>query len=210
MADQLSDSLATVRSSSGDDIIIGDSLQTSQYAVTFDLRTTIIIGFSVSLFFCVVYHILCSFFYRLIDTRIYHHRDVNVEEGTDLMPVDGDTSRSQHQVALFQALVLSNMQAWVMVGALMEDSSEEVDESRGEILRAMQKLPALVKYGSEHNNENNEVTRNCMDCVICLEDFKVGELCQVFPRCNHVFHSSCIDCWLATKLTCPTCRGCIT
>jgi hypothetical protein len=44
-------------------------------------------------------------------------------------------------------------------------------------------------------------------CVICLEEFKDGEWCRVFPQCNHEFHVPCIDAWLRRpNLTCPVCR----
>lgn len=226
MADEIPDSLP-LASNVNDDFGNYNLLQTYKYTITFDIPTSVIIGFSLTLFFCILYHILYSLFYWLIGTRmIYYPRDV--EEGTSLTTTAsasasasafysnyGDdpssSSSSSHHVAIFQALVHSNLQAWLMVGALMEESSSESvvvveEEKRGERLRVSKKLPPLVKYGSQ---QDHHVIRNCgreEDCAICLEDFKVGEWCQVFPACNHVFHSDCIDCWLAGKLTCPTCR----
>ena len=47
------------------------------------------------------------------------------------------------------------------------------------------------------------------DCVICLEDFKLGDQCRVFLNCNHGFHKACIDRWLALDFHCPLCRGSI-
>ncbi|KAK8706196.1 hypothetical protein V6N13_049771 [Hibiscus sabdariffa] len=47
------------------------------------------------------------------------------------------------------------------------------------------------------------------ECVICLEGFEDDEMCRVFPVCNHVFHSGCLDSWLRNHLTCPICRNCI-
>ncbi|XP_059441805.1 probable E3 ubiquitin-protein ligase ATL44 [Corylus avellana] len=44
-------------------------------------------------------------------------------------------------------------------------------------------------------------------CAICLGDFKDGEWCRVFPRCNHEFHVPCIDAWLERNLNCPVCRN---
>ncbi|KAI4324006.1 hypothetical protein L6164_023573 [Bauhinia variegata] len=45
------------------------------------------------------------------------------------------------------------------------------------------------------------------ECAICLEDFKNGESVQAFPKCNHVFHPTCINTWLLVgKFTCPYCR----
>lgn len=44
-------------------------------------------------------------------------------------------------------------------------------------------------------------------CAICLESLQNSQLCRAFPVCNHVFHAPCIDPWLITRLTCPTCRA---
>ncbi|XP_066357949.1 RING-H2 finger protein ATL74-like [Miscanthus floridulus] len=44
------------------------------------------------------------------------------------------------------------------------------------------------------------------DCVICLGEFDDGDKVCVLPRCRHGFHVHCIDPWLATHPSCPTCR----
>ncbi|KAH7668341.1 Zinc finger RING/FYVE/PHD-type protein [Dioscorea alata] len=45
------------------------------------------------------------------------------------------------------------------------------------------------------------------DCVICLSDFAAGDHVRVLPSCGHGFHVKCIDAWLASKPSCPTCRA---
>jgi len=45
------------------------------------------------------------------------------------------------------------------------------------------------------------------DCAICLGEFDDGERVRVLPRCHHGFHVQCIDLWLATHPSCPTCRN---
>ncbi|XWS44768.1 hypothetical protein CRYUN_Cryun15aG0076200 [Craigia yunnanensis] len=47
-------------------------------------------------------------------------------------------------------------------------------------------------------------------CVICLSEFAPGELLQILPKCNHGFHTRCIDKWLSSHTSCPTCRHCLT
>jgi len=49
-------------------------------------------------------------------------------------------------------------------------------------------------------------------CVVCLCDYEVGEELRVlrfffffFQRCEHHFHSECVDLWLARNKTCPLC-----
>ncbi|XP_044417196.1 probable E3 ubiquitin-protein ligase ATL44 [Triticum aestivum] len=46
-------------------------------------------------------------------------------------------------------------------------------------------------------------------CAICLADLATGEELRVLPRCGHSFHVACVDAWLRTCATCPTCRAAI-
>ncbi|KAK1432347.1 hypothetical protein QVD17_09243 [Tagetes erecta] len=45
------------------------------------------------------------------------------------------------------------------------------------------------------------------ECVICLGDFSKGERVKILPKCNHGFHVRCIDKWLGSHSSCPTCRN---
>ncbi|XP_044962140.1 probable E3 ubiquitin-protein ligase ATL44 [Hordeum vulgare subsp. vulgare] len=45
------------------------------------------------------------------------------------------------------------------------------------------------------------------ECVICLAEFTEGEGLRVLPRCGHRFHVACVDAWLRTCATCPSCRA---
>ncbi|PWA52928.1 Zinc finger, RING/FYVE/PHD-type [Artemisia annua] len=44
------------------------------------------------------------------------------------------------------------------------------------------------------------------ECPICLAEFMDGEKVRVLPQCNHGFHVRCIDVWLGSHASCPTCR----
>lgn len=47
------------------------------------------------------------------------------------------------------------------------------------------------------------------ECVICLSEFTLGERVRILPKCNHGFHVRCIDKWLNSHSSCPTCRHCL-
>ncbi|XVF58722.1 hypothetical protein PTKIN_Ptkin07bG0089400 [Pterospermum kingtungense] len=70
--------------------------------------------------------------------------------------------------------------------------------------KAIKAFPT-VKYTSELRLPGLDTA-----CVICLSDFAAGERLRILPNCNHGFHSRCIDKWLGSHNSCPTCRHCLT
>ncbi|KAJ4881863.1 RING-H2 finger protein ATL78 [Raphanus sativus] len=47
------------------------------------------------------------------------------------------------------------------------------------------------------------------ECVICLSEFVSEERVKLLPTCHHGFHVGCIDKWLGSHSSCPTCRHCL-
>lgn len=45
-----------------------------------------------------------------------------------------------------------------------------------------------------------------IDCPICLAEFVDGEKIRVLPECCHSFHVNCIDAWVISNPSCPSCR----
>ncbi|KAL6224366.1 hypothetical protein ACLB2K_003221 [Fragaria x ananassa] len=44
------------------------------------------------------------------------------------------------------------------------------------------------------------------ECAICLGEFAEGDEIRALPQCGHVFHVGCIDTWLGSHSSCPSCR----
>ncbi|XP_057465843.1 RING-H2 finger protein ATL17-like [Actinidia eriantha] len=54
--------------------------------------------------------------------------------------------------------------------------------------------------------EVGEKGKSSLECAVCLESFKVGDVCRLLPQCKHSFHVQCIDSWLLKTAVCPICR----
>ncbi|XP_044947668.1 RING-H2 finger protein ATL74-like [Hordeum vulgare subsp. vulgare] len=63
--------------------------------------------------------------------------------------------------------------------------------------RVLRSLPVEV-YGSGEDIDDV--------CAICLSEFVDGEKVRVLPLCGHGFHVHCVDAWLVSHGSCPTCR----
>ncbi|XP_061372844.1 RING-H2 finger protein ATL80-like [Gastrolobium bilobum] len=63
------------------------------------------------------------------------------------------------------------------------------------VLRSLPKLTATAESAVKF-----------ADCAICLTEFAAGDEIRVLPQCGHGFHVSCIDAWLRSHSSCPSCR----
>ena len=59
--------------------------------------------------------------------------------------------------------------------------------------------------GRQSDSEDGGDDLNLPQCSVCIGDFEEGEMLRQLP-CQHVFHQSCIDPWMASHSTCPNCR----
>lgn len=57
------------------------------------------------------------------------------------------------------------------------------------------------------NVKGLKIGKGTLACAVCLNEFEDEETLRLIPDCNHVFHPSCIDVWLASHSTCPLCRA---
>lgn len=67
--------------------------------------------------------------------------------------------------------------------------------------KSIEALPSII-YGKS-------MPQLATECAICLAEFSEGEGVRVLPSCNHGFHMDCVDKWLRSHSSCPTCRQCL-
>ncbi|CAI8590127.1 unnamed protein product [Vicia faba] len=81
-----------------------------------------------------------------------------------------------------------------------DNTTASVTTTRGLDVSVIAKLP-LFLYSPETHPEN------ATECAVCLSEFEPGETGRVLPKCNHSFHTECIDMWFHSHSTCPLCRA---
>eukprot|EP00419_Tripos_fusus_P044398 CAMPEP_0172820114 /NCGR_PEP_ID=MMETSP1075-20121228/15043_1 /TAXON_ID=2916 /ORGANISM="Ceratium fusus, Strain PA161109" /LENGTH=432 /DNA_ID=CAMNT_0013660737 /DNA_START=552 /DNA_END=1847 /DNA_ORIENTATION=+ len=74
-------------------------------------------------------------------------------------------------------------------------------------IEAMERELANCRPRIIGNSETGEAEQDSNKiCSVCLAGFEEGEEVRSLP-CNHNFHRSCIDTWLARSGMCPLCRS---
>lgn len=79
-------------------------------------------------------------------------------------------------------------------------TSSSISANKGLKKKTLKSFPMLTF--SDIDNQCNSFS----DCAICLADFLNGDELRVLPKCGHAFHLSCVDTWLGSHSTCPSCR----
>lgn len=87
---------------------------------------------------------------------------------------------------------------WVYIWRACHDYMATRRANTGLKEKSIEALPSII-YG-------NSMSRLATDCAICLAEFVEGEGVRVLPSCNHGFHMICVDKWLRSHSSCPTCR----
>ncbi|KAF8016271.1 hypothetical protein BT93_H1695 [Corymbia citriodora subsp. variegata] len=110
-------------------------------------------------------------------------------------------------LSILLALVLTEyndrLRLWLQISVRQMRHTRVLEERKKERKQFLQELFEVfpsVSYTSQG------IGSRFRDCAICLDDFAEDELCWIIPSCKHVFHSTCIDRWLMTRLCCPLCR----
>ncbi|KAJ0683609.1 putative transcription factor C2H2 family [Helianthus annuus] len=67
-------------------------------------------------------------------------------------------------------------------------------------------VEGLPKFTYDSAKEDKSQKLSSSDCAICLEEYADGDEIRVLPQCGHGYHIECIDKWLGSHSSCPSCR----
>ncbi|KAF3556988.1 hypothetical protein F2Q69_00011446 [Brassica cretica] len=86
------------------------------------------------------------------------------------------------------------------VGSGQTPPPQAAAANKGLKKKVLQSLPKLTFSPESPSSEK------FAECAICLTEFTAGDELRVLPQCGHGFHLSCIDTWLGSHSSCPSCR----
>ncbi|KAF2284361.1 hypothetical protein GH714_021103 [Hevea brasiliensis] len=88
-------------------------------------------------------------------------------------------------------------------------ASQSAGDSSTRLANTGVKRKALKTFPTVNYSTDLKLPGLDTECVICLSEFTPGERVRLLPKCNHGFHVRCIDKWLSSHSSCPTCRHCL-
>lgn len=86
-------------------------------------------------------------------------------------------------------------------------SPSQASANKGIKKKNLQLLPKFTYTTTSPTTETGGPTKfTSSECAICLGEFVEGDEVRVLPQCGHGFHVGCIDTWLGSHSSCPSCR----
>lgn len=99
--------------------------------------------------------------------------------------------------------------AWLRRGstATARRNPAQPTANKGIKKKIVETLPKFVyNSGKEESGSEHAGKLSSGDCAICLAEYVDGDEIRVLPQCGHGFHVGCIDLWLGSHSSCPSCR----
>lgn len=91
--------------------------------------------------------------------------------------------------------------AWFVRSSDRSDIGNAKAGNKGLKRKVVNSFP-IIRYGREEGNSKFGTS----ECAICLGEYGEGEEIRVLGECGHGFHVGCIDKWLSSHSSCPSCR----
>ncbi|QHN96192.1 uncharacterized protein DS421_18g616350 [Arachis hypogaea] len=128
-----------------------------QYIFTINFQSILVVCVIVTLFFFIFYQIFHGMFFWFLELRL--NNELLDLEGANYLT--SGAAPSNNHVTLFEVLIHTN--SWNMADILEEG---DFDKDRGPKLRALMKLPPLVRYGMHDSWLKKKLT--CPVCRSCI------------------------------------------
>ena len=93
----------------------------------------------------------------------------------------------------------NNLNLFINIDDMNYEQLLNLEEKMGKVSLGVNK-EIIEKLGIKKYND--EEYKNCETCMICLDDFNIGEEIRQLD-CLHIFHLKCIDHWLKDNKKCP-------
>ena len=110
-----------------------------------------------------------------------------------------------------------NIVAFVIVDAAkVLFKSEIIHDAPGPIIvgdgliEAKEMTEAKTSLPTSTVTNPNDLPNDCRECIVCMENFKRGDVRRTLPCLHSEFHAECVDRWLQSNATCPVCKHQIT
>lgn len=93
------------------------------------------------------------------------------------------------------------------VGGASGNSPRQALANKGLKKKVLNSLPKFTYVDDDGGDDNPNKWVASSECAICLAEFVAGDEVRVLPQCGHGFHVACIDTWLGSHSSCPSCRA---
>lgn len=95
--------------------------------------------------------------------------------------------------------------AWLRRRSIANRTPGQPPANKGIKKKFVEALPKFAyDSGKEDNGGGGKLSSG--DCAICLSEYANGDEIRILPQCGHGFHVGCIDKWLGSHSSCPSCR----
>jgi len=107
-------------------------------------------------------------------------------------------------VGCYMLLLCNRIIAYLYCSILCYYKKEEILAMKGAALEQIDSIPC-VTLTTQNATKYFDQNDNSKMCSICIQCMYLGEKVRILC-CKHIFHATCIDCWLKRNSICPYCH----